>query len=102
MGAWSISSSGSSSGMRERGYGDEFAARIFQADPGLRRVRLPGVTRRKLRAAGVCLGVDQVSPAGAIFTCALLNSLPMGFYAPAQLVRDARAHGVEVRPVDVL
>ncbi|TLY81081.1 MAG: hypothetical protein E6K49_00850 [Gammaproteobacteria bacterium] len=37
----------------------------------------------------------------AAFTCALLNSQPMGFYAPAQLVRDARAHGVEVRPVDV-
>jgi len=37
----------------------------------------------------------------ASFTAALLNSLPMGFYAPAQLVRDARAHGVEVRPVDV-
>lgn len=37
----------------------------------------------------------------AAFACALLNSQPMGFYAPAQLVRDARAHGVEVRPVDV-
>jgi DNA-directed DNA polymerase III PolC len=37
----------------------------------------------------------------AAFTGALLNSQPMGFYAPAQLVRDARAHGVEVRPVDV-
>jgi len=37
----------------------------------------------------------------AAFTCALLNSQPMGFYAPAQLVRDARSHGVEVRPVDV-
>ena len=36
----------------------------------------------------------------AAFTCALLNSQPMGFYAPAQLVRDARAHGVEVRAVD--
>jgi DNA polymerase III alpha subunit/intein/homing endonuclease len=36
----------------------------------------------------------------AAFTCALLNSQPMGFYAAAQLVRDARAHGVEVRPVD--
>ncbi|MEO1000732.1 MAG: error-prone DNA polymerase, partial [Pseudomonadota bacterium] len=34
-----------------------------------------------------------------IFACALLNSQPMGFYAPAQIVRDARAHGVEVRPV---
>lgn len=37
----------------------------------------------------------------AAFTAALLNSQPMGFYAPAQLVRDARTHGVEVRSVDV-
>ena len=36
-----------------------------------------------------------------VFACALLNSQPMGFYAPAQIVRDARAHAVEVRPVDV-
>lgn len=36
-----------------------------------------------------------------VFACALLNSQPMGFYAPAQIVRDARNHGVEVRPVDV-
>ena len=37
----------------------------------------------------------------AAFAAALLNSQPMGFYAPAQLVRDARRHGVPVRPVDV-
>ncbi|MDD7972294.1 error-prone DNA polymerase [Roseinatronobacter alkalisoli] len=37
----------------------------------------------------------------AIFACALLNSQPMGFYAPAQIVRDARDHGVDVRPVCV-
>ncbi|NVO24447.1 error-prone DNA polymerase [Donghicola mangrovi] len=37
----------------------------------------------------------------AIFGCALLNSQPMGFYAPAQIVRDVREHGVEVRPVCV-
>jgi len=37
----------------------------------------------------------------AAFCAALINSQPMGFYAPAQLVRDARAHGVEVRPVDL-
>jgi error-prone DNA polymerase len=37
----------------------------------------------------------------AVFTCALLNSQPMGFYAPAQLVADVRQHGVEVRPPDV-
>ena len=38
----------------------------------------------------------------AAFTCALLNSQPMGFYAPAQLVQDARRHGVEVRPVSAV
>jgi error-prone DNA polymerase len=38
----------------------------------------------------------------AVFACAILNSQPMGFYRPAQLVRDAKEHGVEVRPVDVL
>jgi error-prone DNA polymerase len=36
-----------------------------------------------------------------VFACALLNSLPMGFYEPPQIVRDAREHGVEVRPIDV-
>ena len=38
----------------------------------------------------------------AAFTCALINSQPMGFYAPSQLIADARRHGVEVRPTDVL
>ncbi len=37
----------------------------------------------------------------AIFACALLNSQPMGFYAPAQIVRDAREHGVDIRPICV-
>ena len=36
-----------------------------------------------------------------VFACALLNSMPMGFYQPAQIVIDARKHGVEVRPVDI-
>ena len=36
-----------------------------------------------------------------VFAAALLNSQPMGFYAPAQIVRDAREHGVDVRPADV-
>ncbi|MEM6467892.1 MAG: error-prone DNA polymerase, partial [Pseudomonadota bacterium] len=40
-------------------------------------------------------------PGRGIFCCALLNSQPMGFYAPAQIVRDARQHGVEVRPIDI-
>ncbi|MEW8441955.1 MAG: OB-fold nucleic acid binding domain-containing protein, partial [Candidatus Thiodiazotropha taylori] len=37
----------------------------------------------------------------AVYLCALLNSQPMGFYAPAQLIQDAKRHGVEVRPIDV-
>lgn len=37
----------------------------------------------------------------AVFACALLNSQPMGFYAPAQIVRDVREHQVEVRPIDI-
>ena len=37
----------------------------------------------------------------AVFACALLNSQPMGFYAPAQIVRDAREHHIEVRPICV-
>ncbi len=36
-----------------------------------------------------------------VFACALLNSMPMGFYQPAQIIIDARKHGVEVRPVDI-
>jgi error-prone DNA polymerase len=36
-----------------------------------------------------------------VFCAAVLNAQPMGFYHPAQLVRDAREHGVEIRPIDV-
>jgi error-prone DNA polymerase len=78
----------------------EFAEAIFRADRGLRRIRLSGEPRRQLRAAGLRVGVAQVPPPGRVLA-ALLNSQPMGFYAPAQLVRDAREHGVSVRPVDV-
>ncbi|HBL86154.1 MAG TPA: hypothetical protein DD399_03800, partial [Alcanivorax sp.] len=34
------------------------------------------------------------------FYCGLLNSLPMGFYSPSQILQDARRHGIEIRPVD--
>ncbi len=89
------------SGMRERGYSEEFAARIFRQIQGFGEYGFP-----ESHAASFALlayasaWVKCHEP--AIFTCALLNSLPMGFYAPAQLVRDARIHGVEVRAVDVL
>jgi error-prone DNA polymerase len=88
-------------GMRARGYSDEFAARIFRQIQGFGDYGFP-----ESHAASFALlayasaWIKCYEP--AIFTCALLNSLPMGFYAPAQLVRDAREHGVEVRAVDVL
>jgi error-prone DNA polymerase len=86
-------------GMRERGYADDFANRIFQQMLGFGEYGFP-----ESHAASFALLVydsawlKHFEPAA--FTCALLNSQPMGFYAPAQLVRDARAHGVEVRAVD--
>ncbi|MBV9344779.1 MAG: error-prone DNA polymerase [Gammaproteobacteria bacterium] len=87
-------------GMHERGYGAEFAERIYQQMLGFGEFGFPAS-----HAASFALLVydsawlKRYEPAA--FACALLNSQPMGFYAPAQLVRDAREHGVEVRPADV-
>jgi len=89
------------SGMRDRGYSDEFAARIFRQIQGFGEYGFPeshAASFALLAYASAWIKCHEP----AIFTCSLLNSLPMGFYAPAQLVRDARAHGVEVKPVDVL
>jgi error-prone DNA polymerase len=87
-------------GMRERGYGEDFAARIFEQIQGFGEYGFP-----ESHAASFALLV-YVSAwlkchEPAAFTAALLNSQPMGFYSPSQLVRDAREHGVEVRAVDV-
>jgi error-prone DNA polymerase len=87
-------------GMRERGLSAEFAERVFQQIRGFGEYGFP-----ESHAASFALLVyvsaflKHYYPAA--FTAALLNSQPMGFYAPAQLIRDARQHGVEVRPVDV-
>ncbi len=87
-------------GMRERGYDEGFARQVFQQILGFGEYGFP-----ESHAASFALLVyvsawlKRHEPAA--FCCALLNSQPMGFYAPAQLVRDARAHAVEVRPVDV-
>jgi len=87
-------------GMRARGYQDEFAERLYKQMLGFGEYGFP-----ESHAASFALLVYDSAwlkfHEPAAFTCALLNSQPMGFYAPAQLVRDARAHGVEVRPVDV-
>jgi len=87
-------------GMLERGYSEVFAEQIFQQIRGFGEYGFP-----ESHAASFALLVyvsawlKRHHPAA--FTCALLNSQPMGFYQPAQLVQDARRHGVSVLPVDV-
>src|SRR5512139_1459281 len=88
-------------GMRERGYQEDFARQIFMQIQGFGEYGFP-----ESQAASFALLV-YVSAwlkchEPAAFACALLNSQPMGFYAPAQIVQDARRHGVEVRSADVL
>lgn len=88
------------SGMTARGYEADFAARCFRQIEGFGSYGFPESHAQSFaRLVYVSAWLKCHHP--AIFTCALLNSQPMGFYAPAQLVRDAREHGVEVRPVDV-
>ncbi len=83
-------------GMRSRGYAADFAERIYRQILGFGEYGFP-----ESHAASFALLVyvsawlKRHHPAA--FCCALLNSQPMGFYAPAQLVIDARKHGVEVR-----
>lgn len=87
-------------GMRTRGYQEEFARQIFRQIQGFGEYGFP-----ESHAASFALLV-YVSAwlkcyEPAAFTCSLLNSQPMGFYAPSQLVQDVKRHGVEVRQVDV-
>lgn len=85
-------------GMAANGYDAEFSARCFSQIEGFGSYGFP-----ESHAASFALLVyasawlKRHHP--GIFACALLNSQPMGFYAPAQIVRDAREHGVEVLPV---
>jgi error-prone DNA polymerase len=88
-------------GMRERGYDTHFAEQIFQQIQGFGEYGFPESHAASFALlAYVSAWLKHHYPAA--FTCALLNSQPMGFYAPSQLVQDARRHGVEIRPVDVL
>ncbi len=87
--------------MVAKGYPPEFAERIFKQIEGFGEYGFP-----ESHAASFALLVYVSAWIKChhpdAFLAALLNSQPMGFYAPAQLVRDAVAHGVQVRPVDVL
>ena len=87
-------------GMCANGYTQEFAERVFNQIRGFGEYGFPESHSASFALlVYVSAWIKRHYPAA--FTAALLNSQPMGFYAPAQLVGDARRHGVEVRPVDV-
>ncbi|WP_435635701.1 error-prone DNA polymerase [Pseudomonas solani] len=86
--------------MLERGYKPEFIARIFEQIKGFGSYGFPeshAASFALLAYASSWLKCHEP----AIFACALVNSWPMGFYTPDQVLQDARRHGIEVRPVDV-
>ncbi len=86
--------------MCARGYEREFAQRCFEQIKGFGSYGFPESHAASF-AQLVYVSAWLKCRHPAVFACALLNSQPMGFYAPAQIVRDAREHGVEIRPVDV-
>ena len=87
-------------GMRERGYAEEFAEALYRQIHGFGDYGFPeshAASFALLAYASAWLKCHEP----AAFLLGLLDAQPMGFYAPSQLVQDARRHGVEVRPVDV-
>jgi error-prone DNA polymerase len=87
-------------GMLENGYSQEYAERIFKQLEGFGSYGFPeshAVSFANL--VYISAWIKCYYP--DVFTCGLLNSLPMGFYAPAQIITDARKHGVETRPIDI-
>jgi len=86
--------------MVARGYDPDFAQRCFDQIKGFGEYGFPESHAASFaHLVYVSSWLKWRYPAA--FACALLNSQPMGFYAPAQIVRDVREHGVEVREVDV-
>ena len=86
--------------MSARGYDADFAKRCFDQIKGFAEYGFPESHSASFALlAYVSSWLKCHRP--DVFACALLNAQPMGFYAPAQIVRDAREHGVEARPVDV-
>jgi error-prone DNA polymerase len=86
--------------MVARGYARDFAQRCFEQIKGFGSYGFPESHAASFaKLVYVSSWIKKHHPAA--FACALLNAQPMGFYAPAQIVRDAQEHGVEVRPIDV-
>jgi error-prone DNA polymerase len=88
------------SGMLARNYDRDFAERCFSQIQGFGTYGFPESHAASFALLVYCSAWMKCYYPD-VFAAAILNSQPMGFYAPAQLVRDAREHGVEVRPVDV-
>ena len=87
-------------GMVRRGYEETFAERCYSQIEGFGSYGFPESHALSFaRLVYVSSWIKCFYP--AVFGCAILNAQPMGFYAPAQLVRDASEHGVEVKPADV-
>ncbi|MEP9352205.1 error-prone DNA polymerase [Xanthobacter sp. KR7-65] len=86
--------------MVARGYARDFAQRCFEQIKGFGSYGFPESHAASF-AKLVYISSFIKCRHPAVFACALLNAQPMGFYAPAQIVRDAREHGVEARPVDI-
>jgi error-prone DNA polymerase len=87
-------------GMVERGYDRDFAERCFKQLEGFGSYGFPESHAASFALLAYASSWLKCHHPDA-FCCAILNAYPMGFYAPAQLVRDAKAHGVEIRPIDV-
>ncbi|WP_083970544.1 error-prone DNA polymerase [Halomonas sp. S2151] len=87
-------------GLRARGYSDEFANAICRQIEGFGQYGFPESHAASF-AHLVYVSAWLKCHHPAAFCCGLLNSQPMGFYSPSQLVQDARRHDVEVRPVDI-
>jgi error-prone DNA polymerase len=87
-------------GMRDRGLGEEFAEQVFRQISGFGEYGFPESHAASFaKLVYVSAWLKHYYPAA--FCAAIINSLPMGFYAPAQLVADAQRHDVNVLPVDV-
>ncbi|MGC5702733.1 error-prone DNA polymerase [Pseudomonas sp. NFXW11] len=87
-------------GMRRNGYSDEFAAQIFEQIKGFGSYGFPeshAASFALLTYASCWLKCHEP----AAFACALINSWPMGFYSPDQILQDARRHGLRILPVEV-
>lgn len=88
------------SGMIANGYSPEYAQRVFKQLEGFGSYGFPESHAASF-AQLVYVSAWLKCHYPDVFACALLNSLPMGFYQPAQIVQDARKHGVRILPIDV-